>query len=77
MQRTFPSSSCFRMHSLPITKKRNIDSSSLPKFIASLDNTLWGYGTKELQAIPCLQENYEHRNRTRTSEYVEFYPVPR
>ncbi len=42
----------------------------------SLDNTIRGYGINELQRYPPLQENYEYRIRTRTPEYLEFFPVP-
>ena len=36
-----------------------------------------GMVQKGCRAFPALQENYEQRIRTRTPEYLEFFPVPR
>jgi hypothetical protein len=35
-----------------------------------------GMVQRDCREFPSLQENYEHRIRTRTSEYLEFFPVP-
>jgi len=77
---TNPSNAARLTSMSPLSRYRQltpIHQFSFPHAAFMLDYTQRGYGIKEVQAVPALQENYEHRIRTRTSEYLEFFPVLR